>query len=790
MQNLQLKSFYEWLLARPKATLVSGLLLLVLIASQLPHITKDTGPEAFMAKDNPARVYREHVRQVFGLKDPMVIAIEQEGPNGVFTPEILRDVVELTRQVQALSSVDGDKVLSFATENDIRGHADGLEVMPFLDPLPTALAEADQLWQRVQQFPAYLGTLVSRDGKMTLIEAELRPEAEPRQAYLDLLALTRQFKTSGGETFHVAGQGAITGYLSAYIDADAKRLNPLSAVIITLLLFIAYRTWRATLLPNVVVLATVATSLGAMAAFGVPFYVITNSLPVILIGIAVADSIHIFGQYYEEVAQYPKANAVTLLRQVMSAQFRPVTLTSVTTVAGFVGLAITSDMPPVQAYGWFAALGVVMAWCFSVAVLPAALVLLSPQLSPAMSPKVNQGNARQDPFSRVMSALGHGVYAAPRITLGLIFGLLVLAVFGASQLQMNERRVENFRHSEPLYIADQAMNQRMDGTYYLDIAVTTPTQEGLLQPERLKAIEALQTFLAAQPEIQGSTSVVDYLKQIHKSIHGDDAAAYRLPDSEELAAQLLLLYSTSGDPTDFQEEIDSEYRQALVRAYLPTDEYTVIAPLVQRVQHYLSTQFNSNGLKGEATGAVALSASWLAPLQDSHFKGVAVSLLLVFGTSILFFRSVVLGLLATIPVVGAVLLIYAVMGLNDIWLGIGTSMFASIAIGLGVDFAIHTLDRFRYLLGDQGVDFATAFQHFFASTGRALLFNLAALLFGFGVLMFSSVPPLQHFGLLVAVAVFSSFVLSVTLIPAWLRLRLPRALRAIQSDSSELSSEV
>ncbi len=106
--------------------------------------------------------------------------------------------------------------------------------------------------------------------------------------------------TQSGVNIYVAGEGAVSGYMGAYIDSDATRLNPIAGLIITIVLFIAFRTWRATIIPNVVVLGTVASALGVMAAFGVPFFVITNALPVVLIGIAVADSIHIFSQYYEE----------------------------------------------------------------------------------------------------------------------------------------------------------------------------------------------------------------------------------------------------------------------------------------------------------------------------------------------------------------------------------------------------------------------------------------------------------------------------------------------------------
>ena len=116
------------------------------------------------------------------------------------------------------------------------------------------------------------------------------------------------------------------------------------------------------------------------------------------------------------------------------------------------------------------------------------------------------------------------------------------------------------------------------------------------------------------------------------------------------------------------------------------------------------------------------------------------------------------------------------MGLLDIWLAIGTSMFAAIAIGIGVDFAVHTVDRLKYLLNEKGLPIKEAYNEFYKSAGRALLFNFLALALGFSVLMTSSVPPLSQFGFLVAVAVTVSFIGSLTLLPAIIYLAKPKFL--------------
>jgi hypothetical protein len=769
--------WFHRLLDHRWAAIFASLAAIAVLAGFLPTLVKDTTPEAFVPKDSPALEYRDRVEETFGLKDPMVVAVISEAPVGVFTPAGLALVQWLSERIQRVSGIDPDRVVSLASENDIIGNADGMLVEEFWERPPDTLAGARRVWEAIQAFPLYLGTLVSRDGSGTLIVAELLDDAAAQRIYFDLLALTEEARSAGlvppDVALHVAGQGAVSGYLAAYIDADAGRLNPIAAIVITMVLLLAFRSLAGALLPNLIVIGTVAVGLGSMAAAGVPFYVITNSLPVILIGIAVCDSIHVFSQYYEEIRQAPGISAREATVRAMTVMLRPITLTTVTTAAGFVGLAAAAGLPPMQSYGVFAAAGIAAAWIWTLVLLPATLSLLKPKISPAMR---SRPGGRADVFTRLMAALGGQVARRPGSMLILGGALLALAAAGASRVEFNDQRINNFRDTEPLHVADTAINAAFDGTYYLDVAITTSEPEDLFRPENLERIERLQQWMEREGGVANTTSIVDYLKEMHQAMHEDRPEYYRIPEDPSLIAQYFLLYAASGEPTDFQEEVDYDYRLAHVRGQLRDDNFQRIEPIVLGLEQYLAREFDTDTIQGHATGSLHLTYSWIAPLKSNTALGMTLALLLVFAASALFFRSVLLGMLATLPVAFAVLMVFGVMGYLNIWIGIGTSMFAAIAIGLGVDFAIHTLDRLRRLIRDEGQSYETAVAELFPTTGRALLFNLLALACGFGVLMTSKVPPLQNFGLLVAVAVVTSFLISVTLMPAvvgWLR---PRAL--------------
>ncbi|MCF6324029.1 MAG: MMPL family transporter [Gammaproteobacteria bacterium] len=772
--------FFERLTRWPKTIILLGLLLIVATGSFIPTLQKDTRSDAFMPPDHPALVYRDKVQEIFGLKDPMVIAVVNDGEHGIFNPQSLTLVAWLSLELEEIANIDPNRITSLATENDVIGTEDGMLVEPFFEETPTTQQEADAIRIAVMDFPLFVGSIAARDGSATLIVAELEDQAAAQTTYQALLELVERAPKGAGDTIHVAGEGAVSGYMGAYIDADAKRLNPFAALVITFVLFIAFRTLRGALLPNLVVLGTVASALGLMAAFGVPFFVITNALPVVLIGIAVADSIHIMSQYYEEVAQHPKANSQQLAVQAMVKMWRPITLTTLTTMAGFLGLSIASIMPPMEYFGIFAMVGVAVAWLYSMTVVPAFLTLLKPGQSRAFQSNTASSNHKgSDKFGQMMSYLGRFVIKRPGVVLTIGAVVIISGIVGATKLELNEARITIFQKDEAIVKADHAINSNLDGAHYLDIVIETPNIEDLFKPQHLQQIEALQDYVTTLPHVNGSTSIVDYLKQMNRALNSDDKAAYQLPDNAEMVAQQFLLYSASGDPSDFEKEVDYDYRLANVRVRLDSGLYSVEKAVVEAVEYYLETNFNAidiktSGIRASLSGRVNIDYHWIKSLGDSHFYSVAISLLLVMAMAALSMRSAVAGFITVIPVAVSVLLIYAVMGFTNIWLAIGTSMFAAIAIGLGVDFSVHTIERLQVLIKKGGRSIDEAITELYPSTGRALLFNFAALTLGFGVLTTSEVVPLMRFGALVAVAVTSSFIASMTILPALIKVLKPR----------------
>ena len=241
MLRLELDTVLALPVRRPGLVLAPLVTLALLALWSLAGLEKDTRSDAFMAPDNPALLYQKVVEERFGLSDPLLIALVATGDEVIYRSGVLTAVNELTERVKVLPNVDREQVVSLATETLITGNEFGIEVQPALDPLPENAAEVAALRLKLEDYPPLQGHLVAPGGEATLIVVQLIDESRSEELYQAIMTLLANYEMPVGVVAHVAGEGAVSGYLGAYIDADARLLNPLAGVIILTMIAIAFR---------------------------------------------------------------------------------------------------------------------------------------------------------------------------------------------------------------------------------------------------------------------------------------------------------------------------------------------------------------------------------------------------------------------------------------------------------------------------------------------------------------------------------------------------------------------
>lgn len=758
------EAFFWRITRRPLLVVLVFLVILAATASGLAQLVKDTSVKAFIPTGHPSLVTDQAITDTFGLTDTVAVAMISRNGSTVFQADILEALSELSDRISDLDNIRGDRVYSIATESSIGGE-DGAVLVDEYVPFGS-LTEDDALdaMARWRNMPQHQQSLVSADGTAAIVMAEMLDIYEAESTYEAIQALVDGLDMDEFE-FHVAGSGAVSGLLSAYIDRDAGLLQPLMFVLIISFIYIAFRRLGALPGPVFVVLGATGGAMGLMAWANIPYYAITNALPVIVIAISVADAIHILSAYYQFRAREPKAPVRDLVVRSMVEMARPITLTTLTTIAGFLGIAWASSMPPITFFGWLAALGVLLAWLFSILALPNLLILIGPRSSPSFR---SWGQNRPSGTGLFLAHCGSFSAAHYRVVLSVFLVLVLIAVNGALKVRVDRSQVDNFAPDSDIRVADELINDTFAGTAFLNIMVEADEADGLLDVERMRKVIALQEFIELQPFVQKTIAITDYLSQLHKAIGEMPPGTTQrlLPDSDDAIAQYLLIYEISGNPTDLEDDIDPYYQRALVRVAMNEHHFSENRETVEAIQQYIDSEFNEPGFTAAIGGDVNITYHWMRSLQEGHFAGVAISLTLVLLAASVVFRSVASGLVSVTPVCFAVLVLYACMGYTGVYLEPATSMFAAIALGVGVDFAIHLVDKLREALRMHDGDVGAAVDHALPPIARACFFNATALGLGFAVLMVSELSTLQRFGALIAVAAFTSFLAALILVPA------------------------
>ncbi|MEM1144716.1 MAG: efflux RND transporter permease subunit [Pseudomonadota bacterium] len=799
------------------------LLFLVPIAFAMPlaSLDRDLRSDAFMEPDNPALVYRNVVKERFGLVDPILVAVVSTSEAGIFDSESLNVVKSLSDQLAQLPNIDGEGVFSLGTVSAIESGGSGLDIVPLLETIPRGTGAMQALKERISAFPVFTNDLIADDSSATLLVLQLIDEQQAESSYYRVLDLVDELTLPPGVEIHVAGEGAVTGYLGAYVDADARVLNPIAALIILLVIALAFRNWAAPLLALVMIASSCVISLGAMALAGVPFYVVTNAMPVILIGIAVADTIHVCSRFALKREFEGDRSAAATSIDTLESLWRPITITSATTIAGFLGLYFASEMPPFRYFGLFTALGVFVAWLYTILCLPCFLSYRSfAKFSSRQSGVRNNQEKNRSPDSLVgrslrllLEQIWNGAIQRPKVVVASFLVIIGAGLLSSLALEVDDNRIGIFHRSEKIAIANDVISDRLGGTGTLDVIIETGSTEGILEPELLLAMEQLQIRGERLEGVAGSRSIVDYLKQMNAVLSESESESesetdsdpdsgsfdefyadagpelaveadpYAVPESSAMAAQFLLLYNFAGDPADFKQLIDYEYTSANIRFLINPSSYQGFAPVVEALRTETRNLFDGLPAEVNLSGRISLDYEWLQAIERSHWGSVMAAVVMVFVVSAASFGSVARGALSLIPVVASVLGVYTVMSVTGIPLGVGTSMFAAVAIGLGVDFAVHTIARFvperRSMSGPadnnqklgRRVNSSERRADFYSSTGRPLMLNFVAVSAGFAVLMLSEISQLAEFGLIVLTAVGVSFLASLTLIPACFSIR-------------------
>jgi hypothetical protein len=311
----------------------------------------------------------------------------------------------------------------------------------------------------------------------------------------------------------------------------------------------------------------------------------------------------------------------------------------------------------------------------------------------------------------------------------------------------------------------ELINSKLGGSQYISILFSG----NVLSPEILNRMEEYQKVLLEDPAVGNVSSPVTLVKELSKGFYNKNEKEYgEIPSSENEVYQFIEIFSMGGNEDAVEQFIDYNYENSRLLISLKDASNDEGKRLLKKMQEMTKDDPDVKFIAGPSLTKIELADMVI----EGQIKSLLLAMVVVFVLLALIFRSFNAGLLSVLPLSVAILVLFGLMGFFGITLDIATALISSVMIGVGVDYTIHFLWRFKKERS-KGVDHKEAAFITLTTTGRGIIINALSVIIGFLALTLSNFEPLKFFGVLVVISITTCLICALVLIPSIVVLRKP-----------------
>lgn len=747
-------SYARWLLKWRYLVIVMVLGLVGWAAAGIGLLHFKNDYRMFFSEGNPELAAFEQIQNTYTRNENVLIVIAPKDGK-VFTPEnlsLVEKTTELAWKIPYSTRVDSLTNFQFS-----QAAGDSLEVADLVKRgADLGDAEIDRIRRIAQDDPLLVNRLVSPSGQVTGINVIVQ---RPGLNQMNETKEVTDFVRHTIKDRIIAERPDVEVYLTgtvmmdaAFADAsehDGRTLTPLMSAIIIVTLLWFLRSSVGTLVTVTVIALSIVTALGLAGWLGIALSPSSVPAPTILLTLAVADSVHLLMSYYDGVRSgLDKYRAmIESLQLNLSAVF----FTSLTTAISFLSMNF-SDAPPFRDLGNITAMGVAAAFILSMTLLPALTVLF-----PAPRPR------KEKPRTSGLTWLAELVIRRNKAWYLAILVLTGVSISFITRNELNDEFVKYFATGTDFRDATDFATDHLTGIYYIDYSLESRSSGGATDPEYLRKVEDFANWWRRQPETLHVFSITDVFKRLHKNLHGDDPAWYRLPESRDMAAQYLMLYEMSLPfGLDLNDRVNVDKSGTRLTVTLESLSTNAVLALEQRANAWLAANAPEIRHSG-GTGLTMMFAHIGTRNIISMIGGELVSIFLVSFVLMIVLRSVSMGLVSMIPNLVPAAMAFGLWGLLVGRVGLASSVVAAMTLGILVDDTVHFLGKYLLARRRRALSPEDALRYAFASVGKAIWVTTAVLMSGFALLALSDFKINAEMGLLTAIifglGLFAEFML-------------------------------
>lgn len=755
---------------------IIGLLIITIIGCLgLPRLKLDNGEEDWFDNREETKKNQDHFESIFGSTDTLAAHIKAKD---VFDPEVLQMIDDLGEELLAKVPY-ADSITSLMELSIPIGTDEGFEVAsPFEDGVPTDPAELAAKKAFIMSRESLVNNLVSEDCTETWLIVNLEQYSEGlTEAMLKIAPPAMEIFTS--ERFRTNDKWELreTGLsYTEYEEEDATMKQCVSRigigfVVMLICLIIFIRSLRGVIVPTIATIGALGTTLGFSAWLNIKGNNTMILVTVLLsMALAVGYAVHYINSFkmYFRKTGIRKESIVMGIRDSGWALF----FTVITTMAGMLSF-LAAGIKPMRWVGAITAASVFAVFVYTMILLP-CFYSFGKDKKPDKEFVNSEGSTKSD--LRV-EAMGKSILNKKWVTVIIGTAIMAACIPGIFKINVNMDYTEMMGERTP-YVKRllEITRSELGSQYSYEVLLEYDEEDAIKNPEVLKNMDELSRRIGTLSMTKVSngkervSSVTKIIKEMNRTLNGDDPAYYVIPDDQDLVSQIMFLYEISGG-NDLYNYISEDFSSAYLHVELSGYDGEECVKNMDEVSKWVKELFPDAANAG-VVGEVMQYAQMNGKLVRGSVKSIGTSLIIICLMLILAFTSIRTGIIAMIPNIAPMVLIAGAMGYFGWNLDMVTAMILPMILGIAVDDTIHFTNHIKYHFELTG-NYRSAIENSYREIGKTMIMTTVILCAMFVIFLTSTMSVLVRLGWLSILGLGGALIADYTVTPILLYLTKP-----------------
>lgn len=748
-------------------------LITVFMAYQAQYIQWSYNMANVVPSDDPDQVYFRQFKQTFG-EDGNILAIGFKD-SAIYESANFKRMRYLTdelERIRGVKNVLGLANLQMLKKNDQTRQFDLVPVFPHI---PDDQQKLDSLFGVAADLKFYSGQLINPENGATLILITVEKEAlnsEYRHTMVaDIVRAGDQYEDATGIDVNYAGLPYVRSVNTLKIKEELNEFLVYSVIVTGLILFGFFRSFKAVVVPLVIIGIIVVWVLGTVSLFGFKITILTGLIPTIIVVIGIPNSVYMLNKYHHEYSVHGDqlAALAKIIKNIGIVTF----ITNFTTAVGFFVL-VTTGIPILQEFGIIAGINIMCTFAVSLIMIPA---MFSYFKAPSRRHLKHLDFKMLGGALRLLDKLVHNDRKAIFIT---TIVLVVVSFYGITRIQAISYMVDDLPEESPLKKQLEFFEEHFSGVMPLEVIVDTGTKRGIQNLDNLRKINEFEMFLDSLEGISQPVSVVSFIKAARQAFYNQNPAFYSIPDRRESGFILRYLKNDNDEANVSKSFIDSTGQHIRISLKMPDIGSQKMDSLVNQViSPRIQEIFGGTKMDARITGTVPLFIKGNKFLINNLITSMIFAFFIIALIMALLFRNFKMIVISLVPNVIPLLLTGAIMGYFGIPLKPSTALIFSIAFGISVDNSIHFLAKYRQERLLHKFDVSKAVGISLRETGASMIYTSIILFFGFIIFTLSDFGGTIALGKLTSITLLFAMLTNVIVLPALL----------LQFDSAKIEKD-